>query len=163
MAKRDVQYWLFKTEPESYSIDHLAAEKDQRTFWHGVRNYQARNMLRDQIQVGDRVLLYHSNADPPAVVGIAKVVRAGYPDFTALDPKSDYYDPKSTADAPTWYMVDIELVKKFARPLGLPELREQAELQKMELLRKGSRLSIQPVRSEEFQAIEKLSKTKPAR
>lgn len=156
MSKRDAQCWLFKTEPESYSIDHLAAEKDRRTFWNGVRNYQARNMLRDQIQVGDRVLLYHSNANPPAIVGVAKVVRAGYPDFTAWDPMSDYFDPKSTAESPIWFMVDIELVKKYARPLPLPELREHKGLEKMELLRKGSRLSIQPVRPEEFAAIEKL-------
>lgn len=151
------KYWLFKTEPESYSIDHLAKEKNQTTFWHGVRNYQARNFLRDEMQVGDRVLFYHSNAEPPAVVGIAKIVRAGYADHTALDPDSDYYDPKATTDEPRWYMVDIQLESKFPRALPLEELRQVKALQQMELLRKGSRLSVQPVRKAEFDAIVKLA------
>lgn len=151
------KYWLFKSEPTSYSIDDLAKEKKQTTFWHGVRNYQARNFLRDEMQVGDRVLFYHSNAEPTAIVGVAKIVRAGYPDPTALDPQSDYYDEKSTADAPRWFVVDIQLEQKFARPLPLDELREVAALKQMELLRKGSRLSVQPVRKAEFDAILKLA------
>lgn len=148
-------YWLFKTEPESYSIDDL--KKDKKTFWNGVRNYQARNFLRDDIQPGDRVLFYHSNAEPPAIVGVAKVVKAGYGDPTALDPNSDYYDAKATKDEPRWYMVDIAFESKFAQPLALESLRSVAALKEMELLRKGSRLSVQPVRKAEFDAILKLA------
>lgn len=145
--------WLLKTEPETYSIANLAAEKKQTTFWNGVRNYQARNFLRDAMKLGDTVLLYHSNADPPAVVGTAKVVREGYPDHTAWDPTNDYYDPQSTVENPRWFMVDVQLVEIFAEPLTLPQLREMPELAQMELLRKGSRLSVQPVREEEYAAI----------
>lgn len=149
------KHWLFKTEPESYSIDDL--KKDKQTFWNGVRNYQARNFLRDDMQPGDRVLFYHSNAEPPAIVGVAKVVTAGYGDPTALDPKSDYYDPKATQDEPRWYMVDIAFERKFATPLALEALRKVTALKDMELLRKGSRLSIQPVRKAEFDAVLKLA------
>lgn len=152
-----MNYWLVKTEPESYSIDDLAQEKKQTTFWNGVRNYQARNMLRDEMKKGDRVLFYHSNAEPPAIVGIAKVVKEGYPDHTAFDPQSNYYDEKSTAENPRWYMVDIQLEKKLTRPLSLESLREIPALKNMELLRKGSRLSVQPVRKAEFEAILKLA------
>jgi predicted RNA-binding protein with PUA-like domain len=152
-----MQYWLVKTEPESYSIDDLAREPKQTTCWHGVRNYQARNMLRDAMRRGDRVLFYHSNASPPAVVGVAEVVREGYPDPTALDPASQYYDPKASADDPRWFMVDLRLVRKFPQPLPLERLREVAALREMELLRKGSRLSVQPVRKAEFDAILKLA------
>jgi predicted RNA-binding protein with PUA-like domain len=152
-----MNYWLVKTEPESYSIDDLAQEKKQTTFWNGVRNYQARNMLRDEMKKGDRVLFYHSNAEPPAIVGIAKVVKEGYPDHTAFDPQSNYYDEKSTAENPRWYMVDIQLEKRLARPVSLESLREIPSLKNMELLRKGSRLSVQPVRKAEFEAILKLA------
>lgn len=151
------RYWLLKTEPEVYSIDDLAREPDQTTFWNGVRNYQARNYLRDQIRAGDRVLVYHSNARPPAVVGTAVVVREGYPDHTAWDPASPYYDPASTPEQPRWWMVDIRLERVFQRPLPLDELRQVPALKKMELLRKGSRLSVQPVRREEFETILKLA------
>jgi predicted RNA-binding protein with PUA-like domain len=153
-----MNYWLVKSEPDVYSIDDLAREKKQTTFWHGVRNYQARNFLRDEMKLGERVLFYHSNADPNAIVGIAKVVREGYPDFTALDPKSDYYDDKATADNPRWFMVDLQLEEKFARPLPLDQLKTIAALQQMELLRRGSRLSVQPVRKSEFDTICKLAK-----
>lgn len=136
------RYWLFKSEPDSYSFAQLQA--DGRTFWHGVRNYQARNLLRDEIQQGDGVLFYHSNASPPALVGVAKVVRAGYPDATAFDPASDYHDPKSDPQDPTWFQVDIAPVQPFRRPLPLAELREMPELEGMVLLQK-SRLSVQPV------------------
>ena len=150
-------YWLVKTEPESYSIDHLAAEPEQTTFWSGVRNYQARNTLRDSMKVGDKVLFYHSNAEPPAVVGVAKVVRAGYPDHTAWDENDHHYDPQSTPEKPVWYMVDLQFVRKFKTPLSLDSLRGVPELQGMELLRKGSRLSVQPVKREEFEVILKLA------
>jgi predicted RNA-binding protein with PUA-like domain len=149
--------WLVKTEPETYSIQDLADEPKKTTCWDGVRNYQARNFMRDDMKKGDAVLVYHSNANPPAVVGVAKVVREAYPDHTAWDPADKHYDPKSTAENPRWFMVDLKLQKIFKRPLALPELREQKTLESMELLRKGSRLSVQPVTAEEFACIEKLA------
>jgi predicted RNA-binding protein with PUA-like domain len=146
-------YWLFKSEPETYSFSSLLAEPDRTTGWDGVRNYQARNFLRDTIQVGDEVLFYHSNGDPPSIAGIAEVVRAGHPDPTALDPRSSHYDPKSDPAHPTWYQVSIKAKKAINPPLGLPRLRDVPELAGMELLRKGSRLSIQPVTESEWTAI----------
>src|SRR5262245_19302859 len=115
------RYWLMKSEPETFSIDHLARAKDQTTFWDGVRNFQARNLLRDEMTVGDGVLFYHSSADPPAAAGTAKVVGAGRPDPTQFDPKSDHYDADSPRDAPRWFGVDIKLDRKFKRPVPLPE------------------------------------------
>ena len=151
-----MKYWLFKSEPSEFSIQDLANAKRKTTFWDGVRNYQARNFLRDEIKVGDRVLYYHSNADPSAVVGVAKVIREGYPDHTAWDPNDKHYDEKSSIDNPRWFMVDIQLETIFKRPMPLPELREIKSLKNMELLRKGSRLSVQPVRKSEFDRIVKL-------
>ena len=151
-----LRYWLLKTEPNSYSIQDLAAERRQTTCWDGVRNYQARNFIRDQMKKGDRVLIYHSNADPPAVVGTAWITREAYPDHTAFDPRDKHFDAKSDPADPRWFMVDLKLDKVFARPVGLPELRNIKSLAKMELLRKGSRLSVQPVRASEFQTIVKL-------
>ena len=151
-----MKYWLFKSEPSEFSIQDLAKAKRKTTFWDGVRNYQARNFLRDEIKVGDRVLYYHSNADPSAVVGVAKVVREGYPDHTAWDPNDKHYDEKSSIDNPRWFMVYIQLETIFKRPMPLPELREIKSLKNMELLRKGSRLSVQPVRKSEFDRIVKL-------
>jgi predicted RNA-binding protein with PUA-like domain len=157
MAKK---YWLLKTEPESYSIQDLAREPEHTTYWDGVRNYQARNLMRDEMRLGDEVLIYHSNADPPAVVGTATVVRESYPDHTSWDPRDKHFDPKSSAENPRWFMVDVKLGMVFDRPLGLPELRELTALKEMELLRKGSRLSVQPVRKKEFTAILKLAQKK---
>ena len=157
-----LQYWLLKTEPESFSIQDLARAPNQTTCWDGVRNYQARNFMRDQMKVGDRVLLYHSNADPPCVVGTAVVVRESYPDSSAWDPSSHYYDAESKRDAPRWFMVDVKLESIWPRPLPLDELRTMPKLTAMELLRKGSRLSVQPVRKSEFDAIMAAAK-KPAR
>jgi predicted RNA-binding protein with PUA-like domain len=151
------RFWLVKTEPDSFSIQDLARAKGQTTSWDGVRNYQARNYLRDQMQLGDRVLFYHSSSDPPAVVGTAKVVRAGYPDPTAWDSNDSHYDPKSTPDEPRWFMVDVRLERIFPEPLPLARLRSVAALRDMELLKKGSRLSVQPVRRSEFEAILKLA------
>jgi predicted RNA-binding protein with PUA-like domain len=151
-------YWLVKSEPDVFSIDDLQAAKDQTTYWDGVRNYQARNTLRDQMKLGDKVLYYHSNADPSAVVGIAEVVRTGYPDHTAFDPKDPHFDPKSKAEAPTWYMVDVKFVEKFPRQLDLEQLRQVPELAGMVLLQRGSRLSVQPVRPQEFEAIVELAR-----
>lgn len=152
------QYWLFKSEPEEYSIDAFA--KDKRIHWFGIRNYQARNFLRDTVRVDDRVLFYHSNAEPMAIVGTAKVVKSGYPDHTALDPKAPYYDPKSKPDQPTWYMVDIEFLQKFPEPLTRDQLRDNTGTADMVLLRKGSRLSIQPVTEAEWHAVHKLAGVK---
>jgi predicted RNA-binding protein with PUA-like domain len=155
MAKTS-KFWLLKTEPESFSVQDLAKAPGQTTCWDGVRNYQARNFLRDEMSIGDRVLLYHSGAEP-AVVGIAKVSRAAYPDPTAWDPKDPHYDPTATKEEPRWFMVDIQLERIFDRPLPLATLRGVPALKGMELLRKGSRLSVQPVRKGEFEAISKLA------
>ena len=150
-------YWLFKTEPSSYSIHDLAAEPKKTTYWDGVRNYQARNMLRDEVKKGDLVLIYHSSANPPAVAGTAKVVKEGYPDHTSWDKNDEHYDAKSTAENPRWYMVNVKLDRIFAREIPLPELREVASLKDMTLLQKGSRLSIQRVRKREFDKIVKMA------
>jgi predicted RNA-binding protein with PUA-like domain len=146
-------YWLFKSEPGSYSIDHL--KKDGRTFWNGIRNYQARNLLRDEVREGDRVLFYHSNTEPPGVAGTAVVVRAGYPDPTALDPASRYFDPKASEDDPRWFMVDIEFEKKFPTYVPLGTLKDTAGLEDMVVTTK-SRLSVQPVTAAEFRIVETL-------
>ena len=152
MAKR---YWLLKSEPNTFSIDHLARSPKQTTCWEGVRNYQARNLMRE-MREGDEAIFYHSNADPPAAVGTATIVREAYPDSYQFDPKSKYHDAKSKREDPRWDMVDVRLGKKFLRPVGLPELRERKSLAGMELLRKGSRLSIQPVKPAEWRTILKM-------
>jgi predicted RNA-binding protein with PUA-like domain len=146
------QYWLMKSEPDAFSIDDLRNAPRQTTCWDGVRNYQARNYMR-AMKVGDQVLFYHSNADPPAIVGIAEVVRTAYPDPTQFDKKDEHYDPASDPAHPRWDMVDIRFVRKFSTPLPLDLLRKQPELKGMELLRKGSRLSVQPVRPSEWAVI----------
>ncbi|MGE0606987.1 MAG: EVE domain-containing protein, partial [Pirellulales bacterium] len=133
-----MRYWLLKTEPESFSIHDLAACPRQTTCWDGVRNYQARNFMRDDFRQGDKVLFYHSSADPPAIVGTAVVVREAYPDSTAWNPADHHYDPKASPDNPIWQMVDIQLVEVFAEPLPLTSLRGVKALAGMELLRKGS-------------------------
>ena len=155
--KRERSYWLFKTEPSSFSFADLMNAPSRTTSWDGVRNFQARNMLRDQIAPGDMVLVYHSSTDPIGVAGIAEVVRGGYPDKTAFDPKDSHFDPKSKADAPTWYVVDIRGVKAFPRVITLDELRKVKGLEKMVLLQRGSRLSVQPVRPEEWEIITSLA------
>jgi predicted RNA-binding protein with PUA-like domain len=150
MAKK---YWLFKSEPDVFSISDLERAPGHKTGWDGVRNYQARNYLRDDVKVGDQVLFYHSNADPPAIAGIAEVVKAGYPDPAAFDKKSKYFDEKSNPGRPIWFIVDIKHVKTFGKPVSLPELRANPKLKDMVLLRKGSRLSIQPVAADEWQSV----------
>jgi predicted RNA-binding protein with PUA-like domain len=150
-------YWLMKSEPEKYSIEDLAAEKTKTTCWDGVRNYQARNFMRDDMKIGDGVLFYHSNAKPPGVAGTAKIVKESYPDFSAFDTKSRYFDPKSKQETPRWFMVDIKLQKKFKRLIPLEELKGIAALEGMPLLQKGSRLSVQPVSKKHFDLIVKLS------
>lgn len=142
-----MKYWLMKTEPSTFSIEDLGKAPGRTTCWDGVRNYQARNMLRDEFAVGDRAFLYHSSCDEPGIVGIVRVVRAGYPDPTALDPRHDHYDPKATPQDPRWYMVDVQLEKRFARPVSLDALRAHAtkQLAGMLILRSGNRLSVTPV------------------
>jgi predicted RNA-binding protein with PUA-like domain len=150
------QYWLMKTEPEAYSIHDLAREPTRTTHWDGVRNYQARNFMR-AMRVGDRVLFYHSIAEPPAVVGTAVVDKTAYPDFTALDPADKHFDPKATQENPIWAMVDVKLERVFDRQIALDELRATPGLKGMELLRRGSRLSVQPVSKEHFEIVLKLA------
>jgi predicted RNA-binding protein with PUA-like domain len=152
-TERERRYWLFKTEPSTFSFDDLWKAPARTTFWDGVRNFQARNMLRDQIGKGDLVFVYHSSSVPTGIAGIGEVVRAGYPDNTAFDSDDPHYDPKSNRDSPTWYMVDIRAVKALPRFITLEELRNVPGLEKMVLLQKGSRLSIQPVRPEEWEII----------
>jgi predicted RNA-binding protein with PUA-like domain len=146
-------YWLFKTEPNSFSFADLMAAPDRTTGWDGVRNFQARNFLRDQVRLGDGVLFYHSSSDPPVIAGIAEVVRDGHPDPTAFDPDAAHHDPKSNPDNPTWYQVSIRAVRAIDPPIGLPRLRTIPALAGMELLRKGSRLSVQPVSADEWDTI----------
>ncbi len=152
-----MKYWLLKSEPECFSIDSLRAEPGHTTYWDGVRNYQARNYIRDEMQVGDQVFFYHSNANPPGIAGVAKIVRQAYPDFTAFDSNHEHFDPKSKHESPTWMMVDIKLVRKFKRLLPLAELKSRPELEGLVLLQKGSRLSVQPVSPKHFKAILQLA------
>jgi predicted RNA-binding protein with PUA-like domain len=151
-----MKYWLLKSEPESFSIDDLAKVPKKTTCWDGVRNYQARNFMRE-MEIGDQVFFYHSSTDRPCIVGVAEVVKKAYPDHTALDPNHHHYDPKATPSNPIWEMVDIKLVSKFVQPITLDDLRHVAGLEKMELLRKGSRLSVQPVSAEEWKIVIKLA------
>ena len=144
-----MNYWLIKSEPEVFSIDDLKVQK--RTHWDGVRNYAARNHLKS-MALGDEVLFYHSNAEPPGVVGMAKVCKTAYPDPTAFDAKHHHYDPKSKPSSPAWFMVDMAFVKKFKRVIGLPQIKAEPSLKNMVLLRIG-RLSVQPVSSAEFKVI----------
>jgi predicted RNA-binding protein with PUA-like domain len=154
-----MSYWLMKSEPGTFSIDDLAKAPKQTTCWDGVRNFQARNFMRE-MEIGDQIFFYHSSTDPTAIVGIAEVVKKAYPDHTAFDPKDEHYDPKSKPANPLWEMVDIKFVRKFEHALTLEELRKHPGLEKMELLRKGSRLSVQPVRPEEWKIIVKLTQQK---
>ena len=160
MARRTKKYWLMKSEPSNYSIHNLAAEPKQTTHWDGVRNYQARNIMRDEMEIGDAVLFYHSNAKPPAVAGTATICSEAYPDFTAWEKGNKHFDAKASVDNPIWQMVDIKLASVFAEPVGLPELREVKSLAKMMLLQRGSRLSVQPVTKSEYDTVVKLAKNK---
>ncbi len=152
------QYWLMKSEPEAYSIDDL--KRDGKTYWDGVRNYQARNFMRDQMKVGDLVLYYHSNAEPSGVAGIAKICRTGYPDFCAWDPKDKHYDPSSNPAKPTWMMVDLEFVEKFPHFVSLQELKANPDLDGMLVLKKGMRLSVQPVEEIHFEGVRRLGRVR---
>jgi predicted RNA-binding protein with PUA-like domain len=157
-------YWLFKSEPEVFGIDHLRAMPEQTEHWDGVRNYQARNLMRDQMKVGDLGFFYHSNCAAPGIVGILEVVREGYPDHTAFDPEAHYFDPKSDPANPRWYMVDVRYRRHLTRPIGLRELRPYADgpLADLPLLRKGNRLSVMPVSADQWDFILGLEGTPPA-
>lgn len=155
-----MNYWLLKTEPESFSIDDLKCAKNQTTFWDGVRNYQARNYMRD-MKVGDRAIFYHSNAAPPAAVGTAVICREAYPDFTQFDPHDKHYDAKASQGNPIWDMVDIRWESTFAAPLPLETLRQCEALEGLELLRQGSRLSVMPMTKAHFETILKLAAEPP--
>ncbi len=149
-------YWLMKSDPETYGLEDLKKEKKRTTCWDGVRNYKARNYMRDEMRVGDGVLFYHSMADPPAVVATAKVVREAYPDPTQFDERSRYHDPKATREAPRWFAVDIQLDRVLKEPVGLPRMREAGGLRRMELLQRGSRHSVQRVRADEWKLVLKM-------
>jgi predicted RNA-binding protein with PUA-like domain len=148
-------HWLLKTEPDTFSVADLVKQPQQTTCWDGVRNYQARNTLRDSMKPGDEAFIYHSSCETPGIAGLARVVRAGYPDHTAFDRKHPHYDADSKREAPRWYMIDVQLMRALKRVITLDELRPHStrELQRMVLLQRGSRLSVQPVSDEEWRFI----------
>jgi len=147
-----MKHWLFKSEPDEYSIDHLAAENNEVGRWDGIRNYQARNLLRDEVKKGDLVFFYHSSCKVPGVVGIAKIHKAAYPDPAQFNPESKYFDAKATADSPRWFCVDVKLVKKFKHAVTLQHIKATPQLAEMVLVKQG-RLSVQPVSEDEWQVI----------
>ncbi len=153
-----MRHWLFKSEPTTYSFDHLV--RDRVTRWDGVRNFQARNFLRDDVKVGDSVLFYHSSTDPLVIAGIATVAKAGYPDDTAWDPTSAHPDPKSSPANPLWYAVDIQAKEKFKTPVTVEAMRREPALAKMLVLKRGMRLSIQPVTPEEWEKVCRMGRGK---
>jgi predicted RNA-binding protein with PUA-like domain len=148
-----MNYWLMKSEPDVYGIDHLKSAPKKTDTWDGVRNYQVRNMMRDDMKKGDLAFFYHSNCKEPGIAGIMKIVREGYPDFTAFDPKEKYYDPKSDPDNPRWYMVDVRYVRKLKRVITLTELKTHPELEGLPLLRRGNRLSAMPLTQQHWDFI----------
>lgn len=148
-----MNYWLMKSEPDAFGIDDLQKRPQQTEHWDGVRNYQARNMMRDAMKIGDQVFFYHSNCAEPGIVGIAEVVREAYPDFTAFDPDDKHFDSKSNPEKPTWYMVDVQFGRKLSRTISLKELKLKPELSELALLRRGNRLSIMPVSQEQWDFI----------
>jgi predicted RNA-binding protein with PUA-like domain len=147
------QYWLMKSEPSCFSIDDLQHAPNQTSPWDGVRNYQARNFMRQQMKIGDLIFFYHSNCTPPGIVGIAEVASEAYPDYTAFDPESEHPDPKSTPENPRWYMVDVRFVKKLPGIISLDQLKQHPELSDMQLLRKGNRLSVLPINKDDWDYI----------
>jgi predicted RNA-binding protein with PUA-like domain len=157
MPKRATKLWLMKSEPDTYSIDDLG--RDERESWEGVRNYQARNFMREMAE-GDLVIFYHSNTKPPGAAGICRVCRAAYPDDTQFNKKSKYYDAKSKKEDPRWSMVDVEFIEKFEEPISLQALKDDAELEGMRVTQKGSRLSVQPVEKGHFKRVLKMAGAK---
>jgi predicted RNA-binding protein with PUA-like domain len=148
-----MSYWLMKSEPSEFSIDDLAQRPGRREPWDGVRNYQARNMMRDQMRVGDLAFFYHSSCEVPGIVGIVKIATAAYPDETAFDPADKHFDPKSDREHPRWYLVEVGLVRKLKRTISLSELKTHRPLHGMALLRRGNRLSIMPVTRAQWEFI----------
>jgi len=152
-----MRYWLMKTEPGVFSFEDLLKSPKQTTSWEGVRNYQARNLMRDDFKVGDKILVYHSGIDQPCIAGLAEVVRGGYPDHLALDPRSKYFDPDAAKKKVTpWVMVDVRATHRFKKPVTRDQLKAEKKLQEMMVLRKGARLSVQPVTEPEFVVISQL-------
>ncbi len=151
-----MSYWLFKTEPDVYSIDDLKKEKMRITSWEGVRNYQARNFMRDDMKRGDLGFFYHSNCSQPGIVGVVEVVKNGYPDHTSWNSKSKYFDPKSTQENPRWFMVDVKYLRVFEKTITLAELKGNPKIKDFALVKKGSRLSVMPVPSEVWELILKM-------
>jgi len=152
-AHTDRRYWLLKADPESFSFDDLWNAPARSTHWDGVRNFQARNYMRDEMKKGDLAFFYHSGGSDPGIIGIVQIVREGYPDLTALDPKDPHYDPKSKAGQSQWSMVDIQAIERLPRPVTLSEMRTNPELEGMPLLQKGNRLSVQKVGAAEWNAV----------
>ena len=152
-----MNYWLMKSEPSCFSIDDLKNSPEQRSPWDGVRNYQARNFMRNDMRVGDQIFFYHSNCKQPGIVGIAEVASNAYPDFTAFDPNSDHPDLSSTPDNPRWFMVDVRFVVEFKNIISLESLKQYPQLESMQLLKKGNRLSVLPVKAKEWLFIQELT------
>jgi predicted RNA-binding protein with PUA-like domain len=157
------QFWLMKSEPDCFSFDDLLRAPERTSPWDGVRNYQARNFLRDAIRVGDGVLFYHSNIPEPAIVGVARVVRAGYPDHTARDPANDHFDPRAKVDNPIWYMVDVQALQAFPRPISRETMKAHPLLSDMAVLKRGNRLSVLPVEPRHWSVLLELGGVSPAR
>ena len=151
-----MNYWLFKSEPDAFGIEDLKAMKGKRDHWDGIRNYQARNLMRDEMKKGDLGFFYHSSCKVPGIVGVVEIVKEAYPDHTAWDPESSYHDPKSTPEDPRWLMVDVKFVRQYDDVISLKSLREVKGLKEMPLLQKGSRLSVQPVSARHWKIIESL-------
>lgn len=153
MAK---SYWLIKSDPDEFSFEDLKKSKNKTTYWNGVRNYQARNFMRDEMKKSDGVLFYHSNAEPNAVVGTCEIVKEGYPDHTQFDPDDIHFFPSAKKEDPTWFMVDVEFVKEFKQPVTLETIKNNHRLKNMKLVQKGNRLSVMPVSKEEFDEVVKM-------
>jgi predicted RNA-binding protein with PUA-like domain len=153
MKKHPKNYWLMKSKPDSFSINDLRNRPNQTEHWDGVRNYQARNMMRDDMKLGDLVFFYHSNCEAPGIVGIMEIVKQGYPDFTAFDPDDHHFDPKSDHTNPRWMMVDVKYVRTLIRTITLRELKDKTELADLALVRRGNRLSIMPVNQQQWDFI----------
>ena len=151
-----MKYWLFKSEPEEFGIDDLKKKRSKTEHWDGVRNYQARNFMRDDMKIGDLGFFYHSNCDVPGIVGIVEVVKEGYVDHTAFDPDDKHYDPKSDPEKPRWFMVDVKFVERFPDTISLQQLKTNPKLADMRLVQKGNRLSVMPVEKKEWTAILKM-------
>lgn len=155
-------YWLFKTEPDVFGIDDLRKRPDQTEPWDGVRNYQARNFLRDEVKTGDKVFIYHSSCKKVGIAGVAVVVKAGYPDTAQFDPDSDYYDPKATPENPRWYRVDVQFEEAFAQVLALKDIKAMPQITETGVVKKGQRLSIMPVPDEEWHQLYQAAVTNPS-